>query len=457
MRRIFAIAAITIRTAVRSRVILCLLGILLALVAGLPLTVKGDGTIEGQVQIVIGYTLGIACVLLSMSTLWAGCAAVATEIQEKQIQMLVAKPVGRGQIWIGKWCGLMAMNVVLLIVCVAATYGLLRWTMRPVRLNPAERERLERDVLVAKREVGPPPVNVEEEVRKEYEAMQKSGKIPADSDPDQVVESLRRVARGRAGAIGPGQARSWRIDLPEAIDQNAEMTLRFTFACSSLERNPLAGMWLAGPPGTIDAFRLPTTNVPSSYHEVKIPARVLRGGTALVLSYANLDDSGTTVVFDANDALALKLPAGGFFENLLRASLIVLAQLAFLTALGVTAGSMFSLPVAGFISVFAILLVFSGGMIHDMSTAKIIIGNARDNAAWEKAANAVLHVVYQGLNYVTQPLDFDSPWGDVATAKLVSWARVAKSVLVNIVLYGGLIAAFGTYVFNRREVALPQS
>ena len=50
------------------------------LAAGLPLTVKGDGTIEGQVQIVIGYTLGLASVLLSMSTLWAGCAAVSAEI-----------------------------------------------------------------------------------------------------------------------------------------------------------------------------------------------------------------------------------------------------------------------------------------------------------------------------------------------------------------------------------------
>ena len=82
MRAVSAIALLTIRTAIRSRVVLSLLTVLLLVTVGLPLTVKGDGTLEGHIQIVIGYTLGMATFLLSISTLWSGCAAVSAEIAE---------------------------------------------------------------------------------------------------------------------------------------------------------------------------------------------------------------------------------------------------------------------------------------------------------------------------------------------------------------------------------------
>jgi ABC-type transport system involved in multi-copper enzyme maturation permease subunit len=456
MRPILAIAAITIRTAIRSKIVLCLLAILLALIIGLPLTVKSDGTIEGQVQIIIGYTLGIAGALLSLSTLWAGCAAVAAEIQEKQIQMLVSKPVTRGEVWLGKWTGLMVLNGMMLAVCVVATYGLLRWTTQPSRLSESDRLKLTRDVMVARREVRPPPPDVEQQSRTQLADMLKRGALPAGSDPDDALELIRRNYRGMAGAVAPGNGRSWLINLPEQISPDADITVRFKFAISSVERNPIAGIWLGGTPEERDVVRVPQTNAPMAFHEVKIPARALRGGTQFVLSYANVDSSGVTVIFMEDDAITLMLPVGGFVPNLARGALIVLAQLAFLAALGVTAGTMFSLPVAGFVSIFMMLLLFSAGFIGELSTSKHIIGDSRDTAAWEAVANSVLHVVYKALNMATQPLDFDSPWEDVATARLVSWERVAKSLLVNGLLYGGALALFGTYVFNRREVALPQ-
>ena len=101
MNRILAIAGIAIRNAVRSRVVIILLGILLLVIIGLPLTVKGDGTIAGQVRILLSYTLGFVSFILSLATLWAGCAAVSLEIQEKQIHLVVTKPVRRVQIWLG--------------------------------------------------------------------------------------------------------------------------------------------------------------------------------------------------------------------------------------------------------------------------------------------------------------------------------------------------------------------
>lgn len=457
MRPILAIAAITIRTAIRSKIVVSLLAILMAIIVLLPLTVKGDGTLGGQVQIIIGYTLGIAGTLLAMATLWAGCAAVSSEIQEKQIQMLVAKPVRRGEIWMGKWLGLMAMNALLLSASVGATYGLLHWRLRPSQLSEADQARLKHEVFVARSEVKMQMPDVEEQTRAQFEDMKKKGALPANADPEDVLTAIRQNFQNLAGAVPPGNARSWPITLPAGISEDAELTVRFKFAISSVDRNPVAGMWLAGPPSNRELLRLPQTNAPMAFHEVRIPARVLGGGTELLLSYANFAENGATVVFAGTDAITVLFPISGFGVNFLRGALVVFAQLAFLTALGVTAGTMFSLPVAGLLSLVTLMLLLSSGFLTELSEAKHLFSNWKNASALLEFANDALRMMYKAMNAVIRPLDFSSPWDEIATARIVPWARVAKSFLVGGLLYGGLLAWFGTYVFNRREVALPQS
>ena len=75
MRKIFAIAGIAIRNAIRSRVVLVLVGLLIA----------GDccpstnhqswrqvHSRAGRVQILLRYTLGAVSIILSIASLWAG-------------------------------------------------------------------------------------------------------------------------------------------------------------------------------------------------------------------------------------------------------------------------------------------------------------------------------------------------------------------------------------------------
>ena len=116
MRRIIAIALIAARSAVRSRLFLLLMLILLVTVIGLPLSIKGDGTVAGRIGLVVYYTLALSAVVLGAATLWTSCAAVSLEIEEKQIHLVMTKPVRGYQVWLGKWLGLVAMNTVLLLV-----------------------------------------------------------------------------------------------------------------------------------------------------------------------------------------------------------------------------------------------------------------------------------------------------------------------------------------------------
>lgn len=71
MTKIAAIALLAFKTAVRSKLFVSLMVVLALTVIGLPLTVKGDGTLAGDITILLQYTLGLAAIILGSVVLWS--------------------------------------------------------------------------------------------------------------------------------------------------------------------------------------------------------------------------------------------------------------------------------------------------------------------------------------------------------------------------------------------------
>src|SRR5579864_1799363 len=148
MQRIFAIAWLTWKAALRFKLFLVIAALLVLAVVGLPLVIKDDGTAQGFTQIILTYTLSAITLLLGLSTLWLACGTLARDIEECQIQVVATKPVARWQIWLGKWLGIVSLNAALLAIAGAGVYGLLQW--RATRLPAAEQTILRNEVLVAR-------------------------------------------------------------------------------------------------------------------------------------------------------------------------------------------------------------------------------------------------------------------------------------------------------------------
>ena len=120
-RAVLAIARLTLREALRSRIVL-LFGLLLAaVVVGLPAILKGDGTPAGLVRMTLGYTLGTAFGLIALATLWTGCALVSGDIATRTLELTRAKPVPAWRLWLGKWLGLLLLDILFLAGVYAAT------------------------------------------------------------------------------------------------------------------------------------------------------------------------------------------------------------------------------------------------------------------------------------------------------------------------------------------------
>src|SRR2546427_664671 len=155
MQRLFAIAKLTLKAALRYRLVQVLTVLLLGAVIGLPVIIKHDGTAQGFTQILLTYTLGAITTLLGFATLWLACGTLARDVEECQMQMVAVKPIARWEIWAGKWTGIVFLNLLLLAVSGVAVYVLMQWRAGPVL--PGKQQQLRNENLVGRGSL-PPPV-----------------------------------------------------------------------------------------------------------------------------------------------------------------------------------------------------------------------------------------------------------------------------------------------------------
>jgi len=455
MRKVFAIAGIAIRSAIRSRVVLVLLALLLIAIVALPLTIKGDGTITGAVQVLLRYTLGAVNIILSIATLWAGCAAISTEVQEHQIHLIVTKPVTRTHLWLGKWLGLILLNTALLAVAGGVTYGLLRWHMQREHLTPRDRVTLRDELWVARRVVNAQPVEIEGDVRRIFSEQQRRGELPPNTRTDQALTALRQTILQQVNSVPPDLGIRRVFKLPIAPAPDRPLVIQYKFASSQTGKDPVGCLWMAGPIDRPDRFQQAALAAPNGLQTLHIPTSMVATDGTLTVDVANVNQTAVTMVFAPADGIQLLVYESSFEANFIRCLLVLLGQLTFLGALAITMSSLFSLPVAALTAAYAVMLMNIGSYLQTLMQEEFIIGTITKPGASPGILDVLLHAGYVGLYAVTKPFQTASPLEPLAVGQLVGWTWVLSIWWWQVIVAAGLLAAFGSWVFNRRELGLP--
>src|SRR5450631_1206224 len=212
MQRIFAIAWLTWKAALRFKLFLVIAVLLILAVVGLPLVIKDDGTAQGFTQIILTYTLSAITALLGLSTLWLSCGTLARDIEECQIQVVATKPIARWQNWLGKWLGIVTLNAVLLAVSGGCVFGLLQW--RAEKLPAAEQKILREQVLVARGSAKEPDRTAEINALAEQILQTRLKTSPVDKvNVPEVRRIIREGVKADSQLVPPDWQRTWRIDL----------------------------------------------------------------------------------------------------------------------------------------------------------------------------------------------------------------------------------------------------
>ncbi len=449
MRSLLAISFIGIQSAIRSRVVIVLLAFMLLAIFGLPLTIKGDGTIQGQVQIMLGYTLSVIRFVLGVATVWAGCAAISTEIQDRQIQLIGCKPVRRGAIWAGKWLGLLWVNAFLLLVCGLLLYAIASWSLRPPRVSPEDAQVLKQELLVALEARMPIPDDFGGQVAALVDAQMASGQLPANARRSEVERAIRTGLLARSHTVPPEEERAWEF-APPRLTSDRPVLIRARFASSQIAPSAIPAEWTVRCGESTHAFT--ATNAPNASFTFALPSGLIQPGLPVTLSYRNASQDGSSAIFAPNEGIKLLVHRGGFAANLFRSLLVIFAQLAFLAAVGVTAGTLFSLPVAALFAGYTLLLIQSAPYIESIATRG---GSIMADGGRLAILDLVLRPIFQLTNFLVAPLRGADPLHLLVQGLEVGWPTIGSEFLIRVVLYSGAAGLLATWVFNRRELALP--
>jgi hypothetical protein len=133
---VFAVARNVLAEAVRMKVSLVFIVLLLLLMALVPTILQEDQALRYRVQQWLTYGLMFSFGTLALLTVFLTVGTVAFEQRDKIIWQTMTKPVASWEYVLGKWVGVMALNLVLLTVSAAAVFMFTEY----LRYQPAQGE-----------------------------------------------------------------------------------------------------------------------------------------------------------------------------------------------------------------------------------------------------------------------------------------------------------------------------
>jgi ABC-type transport system involved in multi-copper enzyme maturation permease subunit len=148
--RVLTIAAVTVREVIRRRLVLALVLLSAFAVAltgwgfsrlpgirdkGVPITAASLTVVTSQLLI---FVLFMFSAVLGLGAVMVAAQSVSAEVESGQALAVLARPVHRAEVILGKWLGLGALIVLYAAVATAAELAVVRWATGYVPPHPVE-------------------------------------------------------------------------------------------------------------------------------------------------------------------------------------------------------------------------------------------------------------------------------------------------------------------------------
>lgn len=435
--RLLVIAILAMRAALRSRMVALLLVLLAGCILGLPQVLRGDGTPVGELEILLEIVLSACFGVLAMATLWAGCAALATERDSRLLDLTRVKPVYGIELWLGKWLGMLVLNALLLTAVAIGVCAQIKLRHTPDGTGFAP-------LLTCRQVVRPVlPMPAEEALEALHQA-RSQGTLPADTNARQFYREQLRAARNRYTVINPGESAMWQIVLATPLRPGETLAARFRFDVEWGARDDVRGICRVRRAGTsIWVSQTSVLDFTMNTLEVPLDSAGLKGADRLDLAFEHTGMAGSAALLvNPRQNVALLRPGGLFSGNLVRATLVQLALLALLAALGLTMGCCFSFPVAAFGAIAAMLLALVSASL------------ARDPPVPDADEGLHAHssrVLVLSVGAAVQPLLALEPFNRLTTGERIGWHDVVRAVVIAGLAGPAMLAVVGALALRRRE------
>ena len=483
------VARTLVDEAIRMKMALIFVIMLLLLVPVLPYILGGETRLQYRLESFLTYALTVVSALLSIMTILLAVRTVSSELDEKQAFLTLTKPVSRSGYLAGKWLGIMGLNLLLLAVSGVGVYAFVQVLREQPAMDLADAAAVQEQVLTARASAQPVPLDpvvmaqrYEEKVRE----LRQRGVDPEINgrvgDPLTVVEPAQQerlqfdVIREWL-SVPPRNRVTYRFaGLADARDAGPTVQLRFQPDASIAAPGYMVHLQLrVNDRDYID----PRSGQPlppirnDTFHTAYVMSDQIRedGTLDLTVIHDGADLGQSTVVFDPADGLEIFYRVGSFGGNLAKALTVLWIRLGFLAALGLAAATFLSFPVA---CLFCFLVFFAAVGSEFLSESLSNYASIpRDEVPWWSkitltigkfvgliaegevydAFKLAIRLVGETFTFLVPPLARYSPTPDLAYGRALTLGFL-REVLLRIGLVStGVVALAAIIIFRRREIA----
>ncbi len=479
---VLAIARNVLAEAVRMKISLLFIILLVVLMATWPILINEDQALRYRVQSFLRYSTGISFWLIALLVVFFGAATVAFEQRDKIIWQTMTKPVSSWHYVLGKWLGVVSLAAVLLGVSATGAFLLtqqLRKQKAEGEIAPyvsanelgiaPDRLMLETQVLAARKSIvptipfSPGDERFDNELANEIESqrqLQGDDYDPAPWIRSGMRDKLFRDAIAAYLSIDPkeeGYENFVFYGLGDARESGVPITLRYKINAEGNRPDMFYAMTFIMEDGsTIINERTGlgfshTESISPSYINDRGELRItVFNGYAKILPDGRIDDrlNPNTITFP-NDGLEISYVVGSFRGNYFRVIGVLWVKLALLAMLSIWAATFSSFPVACLVSGSLFFLGETAGFVQDALPGwgtKGIRGEAAPFRAmiyhiadWISSS----FVVYNDLRPTTR----------LADGRVLPWDQVSQGVLV-LGAVAGLFFVLGVLIFRSRQLAM---
>ncbi len=464
-----AIARNVVLEAVRMKVSVVFIVLLVIVLAALPEQLDPERPLRYRVQSFLQYGVGATFWITAILTLFLAVGSVAFEQRDKVIWQTMTKPVAAWQYLLGKWLGVVGVAAVLLGVSASGVFlfvGYLReqpaigevraFVPRGNELVTDDRWILETQVLTARRSVMPTlprldPSALSNEVDQRAERARKADPSFRDGPEERqkILNELLNEVQQSYLSIGPGEREVFRFPgLREVRERGLPVTLRYRVNAGA--NDPRATYRVT--------FFLP--NAEPVIQEIPLgqtltirvsPASINAEGVLEVL-VVNGDAARRTVneetITFPPDGLEVYYPVSSYRMNYLRVVGVLWLKLAFLAMVGICAATHLSFSVSCLVAFGVFLMAESASFLVESLEYYESRGN-KDEILWGRVLIRTIAVpVAYGFKFYAEL----RPSSHLVEGKLLDWGTVSRGVGVLFVLTASLFAV-AVSIFRKRELA----
>lgn len=478
---VFAIARNVLAEAVRLKLSLIFIVLLIFGLAVLPITLDASQPLRYRVQSFMQYSLGGSFWIIAILVLLFSVSTVAFEQRDRVIWQTMTKPVAAWQYVLGKWLGVSSLALVLLAVSGSGIFLFTEY----LRSQPAlgedkaqafvatggdviseDRMVLETQVLAARITKKADLVDInweqfEQNVNARVEAeIQRAPDFAslgpnAEAEKNRIREKLRKdlydnVQRDYR-TVPPGEYREFTFSgLQDAKKGDRPLLLKYKISAGSNSPDQTYKLTFQFTDGAITVREVNLNQTLS----LPLLTTAIADDGVLAFRVWNSDQTRNIVnperlSFPISDGLEISYSAGSYRLNFLRVMVVLWIKLAFLAMLAIAAGTFLSFPVACLVSFGCFWAAESAGFLkaalenwqtQDEQTNKILVVRY----AIDRVANAVswLFQTYHDLRPTQRLVD----------GMLLSWSEVAWGTAV-LALWTLFLYFLGSFIFARRELA----